>query len=168
MHIDSCGQQVFTENDLCDILLKDPSKTFKNVLVEKPIHFDESLELENIPKLIHYTLENVSVDEFDKNLQSKWFMPEAYINFDIAKFVLDQCINDEELQRAGHELLMFESRNMFMLLRYLKYLVDVLKANNIVYGVGRGSSVSSFVLYKIGIHRINSLYYDLSIDEFLK
>jgi DNA polymerase III alpha subunit len=43
-----------------------------------------------------------------------------------------------------------------------------MRDNNIVWGVGRGSSIASFVLYLIGIHRINSLYYDLSINEFLK
>jgi DNA polymerase III alpha subunit len=57
---------------------------------------------------------------------------------------------------------------MFVLLQYLKYLVDTMRKNNIIWGVGRGSSVASYVLYLIGIHRINSLYYDLSIDEFLK
>jgi DNA polymerase III alpha subunit len=57
---------------------------------------------------------------------------------------------------------------MFMLLCYMKYLVDTMRKHNIVWGVGRGSSVSSYVLYLIGIHRINSLTYDLSIDEFLK
>jgi DNA polymerase III alpha subunit len=57
---------------------------------------------------------------------------------------------------------------MFSLLQYLKYLVDTMRKNNIVWGVGRGSSVASFVLFLIGIHRINSLYYQLSIDEFLK
>jgi DNA polymerase III alpha subunit len=87
---------------------------------------------------------------------------------DIAKFVLDQCKTEEELQRAGKELLMFQDRDMFTLLKYLKYLVDTMKSHNILYGVGRGSSVSSFVLYIIGIHRINSLYYDLDIEEFLK
>jgi len=63
---------------------------------------------------------------------------------------------------------MFQERNMFNLLKYMKYLVDTLRKNNIVWGVGRGSSVASFVLFLIGIHKINSLYYDLSIDEFLK
>jgi len=63
---------------------------------------------------------------------------------------------------------LFQERDMFVLLRYLKYLVDTMRENNIVWGVGRGSSVASFVLFLLGIHRINSLYYDLSIDEFLK
>jgi len=69
---------------------------------------------------------------------------------------------------VGKELLMYQKRDLFMLLQYMKYLVDLMRENNIVWGVGRGSSVSSFVLFLIGIHRINSLYYDLDIEEFLK
>ena len=95
-------------------------------------------------------------------------MPQQYKDMDIAQFVLEQCQDDSELQRAGMELLLFQERDMFDLLKYLKYLVDTMRENNIVWGVGRGSSVSSFVLYLIGIHKINSLYYDLSIEEFLK
>ena len=95
-------------------------------------------------------------------------MPEEYYSFDIAKWVLDQCKNEEELQRAGDELLKYNERNMFTLLQYLKYLVDTMRKHNIVWGVGRGSSVASFVLYLIGIHKINSLFYDLDINEFLK
>jgi DNA polymerase III alpha subunit len=95
-------------------------------------------------------------------------MPVEYYNLDIAKYILDQCSTDEELQRAGQELILFQERDMFILLKYLKYLVDTMRKNNIVWGVGRGSSVASFVLFLLGIHRINSLYYDLSIDEFIK
>jgi DNA polymerase III alpha subunit len=101
----------------------------------------------------------MSTKEFDEHNQSKWQLPIEYYEMDIAKFVLDQCSNEEELQRAGDELLKFHERNMFRLLQYLKYLVDTMRRNNIVWGVGRGSSVASFVLFLIGIHRINSLYY---------
>jgi DNA polymerase III alpha subunit len=110
----------------------------------------------------------LTVPDFDNKLQSNWSMPNSYKEFDIAKYVLELCQSDQELQRVGQELLLFQERDMFPLLRYLKYLVDTMRENNIVWGVGRGSSVSSFVLFLIGIHRINSLYYDLSIDEFLK
>jgi DNA polymerase III alpha subunit len=78
------------------------------------------------------------------------------------------CGNEAELQRCGAELLLYQEREMFDLLRYLKYLVDTMKENNIVWGVGRGSSVASHVLYKLGVHRINSLYYNLDITEFLR
>jgi len=34
--------------------------------------------------------------------------------------------------------------------------------------VGRGSSVASYCLYLLGVHKINSLKFDLDIKEFLK
>jgi DNA polymerase III alpha subunit len=64
--------------------------------------------------------------------------------------------------------LMFQERNLFDLLRYLKYLVDTLRANNMIWGVGRGSSVASYVLYLLGVHRIDSMFYDLDAREFLR
>lgn len=168
MYSDEFGQIIFDENDLCNLLLQDHARILHHVLVDSDIKFDESLGIKSIPELVTYKHPETTLEKFDGNNQSIWYMPEDYKNFDIAKHVLDQCNNDEELQRAGQELLLFQERNMFPLLQYLKYLVDTMRANNIVWGVGRGSSVSSFVLYLIGIHKINSLYYDLSIDEFIK
>lgn len=168
MITDIYGQQVYTQDDLCELFLTDPNKKIKNMLVAGSINFDPALELENIPELIEYTVSDQTVDEFDQVMSTKWFMPEEYKQFDIAKFVLDKCTCDSELQRVGEELLIYQERNMFDLLRYLKYLVDTMRENNIVWGVGRGSSVSSFVLYLIGVHRINSLYYELDINEFLR
>jgi DNA polymerase III alpha subunit len=168
MKTDLYGQQIYTEDDLCGLYLKDPLRKLKEVWVETPIKFSDNLELFDIPNTILYSDPKLTVKEFDSNLQNNWLMPEEYKNFDIAKYVLDLCQNDTELQRVGEELILFQEREMFDLLRYLKYLVDTMRANNIVWGVGRGSSVASFVLFLIGVHRINSLYYDLSIDEFLK
>lgn len=169
MRTDIYGQPILNENDLCSLFMRDPTRTIKNALIEQDIHFDDIfIMLDNIPKLKQYIDPKISVSEFDSQNQFNWHMPEEYHTFDIAKFVLDQCKNEAELQRAGEELLKFQERDMFILLKYLKYLVDTMRKHNIVWGVGRGSSVASFVLYLIGIHRINSLYYDLSIDEFLK
>lgn len=154
--------------ELCLLYLQDPSRTIKCALVENQIKFDEVLQLENAPELIQYNKLDMTVEQFDNQMQSNWLMPEQYKTMDIAQYVLNQCQGEAELQRAGEELLLFQERDMFVLLRYLKYLVDTMRENNIVWGVGRGSSVASFVLFLLGIHRINSLYYDLSIDEFLK
>jgi len=162
------GQPVYTEDDLFDLYMCKPDQTLKRAIVSSAIKFDDHLELDSIPDLVEHVTLQLSVEEFDQISQDNWLMPDEYRNFDIAKFVLDQCTCETELQRAGKELLMYEKRGMFTLLQYMKYLVDVMRSNNIVWGVGRGSSVASFVLFLIGIHRINSLYYDLDIEEFLK
>ena len=47
------------------------------------------------------------------------------------------------------------------------YLVDYMRDNNILWGVGRGSS-ASYVLYLIGIHKINSIQFGLDWREFLR
>jgi hypothetical protein len=168
MNNDKFGMQILTETDICDAYMRNPDLILKNALVDTDITFDSQLELENIPHVIKYIESVQSVDEFDKTLQNNWYMPEEYKTMDIAKYVLDLCQEDYEFQRVGEELLKFQERNLFPLLRYCKYLVDKMRQHSVVWGVGRGSSVSSYVLFLIGIHRINSLHYDLSIDEFLK
>jgi DNA polymerase III alpha subunit len=168
MRTDIYGQQIYNEMELCLLYLQDPNRTIKRALVENEIKFDEVLQLENAPELIQYNKLDMTVEQFDNKMQSNWLMPEQYKTMDIAQYVLNQCQGEAELQRAGEELLLFQERDMFVLLRYLKYLVDTMRDNNIVWGVGRGSSVASFVLFLLGIHRINSLYYQLDIGEFLK
>lgn len=168
MKIDQYSQQILSEDDLCDIFLRNPEHKLSTVLTDTVIRFDPELEITNTFSTVQPTEQNISVSEFDDMNQSNWFMPDEYKSMDIAKYVLDLCTTDEELQRVGRELLLFQERNMFPLLRFCKYLVDTMRANNVVWGVGRGSSVSSYVLFLLGIHKINSLYYDLDIEEFLK
>jgi DNA polymerase III alpha subunit len=95
-------------------------------------------------------------------------MPDEYKQLDIAQHILELCDTEAELQRCGQELMLYQERDLFDLLRYLAHLVAVMQENNIIWGVGRGSSVASHVLYKLGVHRINSLHYNLDISEFLR
>jgi DNA polymerase III alpha subunit len=168
MKVDQYGQHIYNEEDLCNLYLTNPEISIKHVLVDSPIHVSEILDLTNIPTCETYTDPKISVQKFDLEQQSKWMIPDEYRDFNIAEYVLNLCQTDEELQRVGEELLLYHERNMFPLLVYLKYLVDTLRKHNIVWGVGRGSSVSSYVLFLIGVHRINSIFYDLSINEFLR
>jgi len=168
MNTDSYSRQILTENDLCEIYLKDPEAVVKSATVNKSITFSDYLEIENIPEISVVQPLTMSVEDYDMMNQNNWYIPETYKTFDIAKWLLEQCKEDYELQRVGEELLLFQERDLFPLLCYCKYLVDTMRKHNVVWGVGRGSSVASYVLYLIGVHRINSLHYDLSIDEFLK
>ena len=99
---------------------------------------------------------------------NNWFMPDSYKKMDIEKFVLDACNEEEYTQRAKVELEEFSKRNLTMLLRQVKYIIDTLRKNNIVWGVGRGSSVASLVLHILGVHKIDPIKYNIPLNEFFK
>ena len=167
------GEIVFDEQDLCDLVMQGHDLTkFSNALVDPPVDLETAaLILQDFPAFIQYDKyveENLSVQEFDHRNQQRWFMPEEYLNFPIHQWLSDQCKTEEELARVDAELLLFIQHGMFDLLFYLKYLVDTMHQNNVVWGVGRGSSVASYVLYLLGVHKIDSLKYNLDIHEFLK
>lgn len=168
---DEYNRRIICEKDLIDLLYKNPTIDLSNFYVDDTTKHNAAIDINysDIPKLATLSIIEVSPQEWHKQNQSNWLMPDEYKDFDIAAWVLNQCNSNEvELQRCGQELLEYAARDLLPLLQYLKYLVDVMRKNNIVWGVGRGSSVASFVLYKIGIHRINSIEYDLPIEEFFK
>lgn len=170
MKYDQYGQTYTTSNELCDLLYKNPTLDISLFQVEDSLEYNRSVaELyAELDLLDSYHTISQTVQEFDTVLQTNWHMPKEYKDLDIAAYVLGLCQAEHELQRVGEELILYQERNLFDLLRYLKYLVDTLRNNNIVWGVGRGSSVASYVLFLIGVHKIDSLYYNLNIDEFLK
>ena len=71
-------------------------------------------------------------------------------------------------ERVDMELAEFEARNLFPVLQMLIYIIDTMRKNNLVWGVGRGSSVASYILYLMGVHKVDSVKYNLHIKEFLK
>lgn len=170
MQHDAFGQSFATSEEVCNLLYENPELDISVIQLTDALRYNESVKTLYAPMPImkQYIQSSKSIEEFDIQQQANWHMPESYKQLDIAAWVLGLCKEEHELQRVGQELLMFQERDLFNMLRYMKYLVDTLRKNNLVWGVGRGSSVASYVLYLIGIHRINSLYYQLGIEEFLK
>jgi Bacterial DNA polymerase III alpha NTPase domain len=177
MNYDQYGQCWTTTDELFDMLYKTPDLDIGKFYVKfggedarEIFKYNDSVKdfYAPFPKLLVQREINATVEEFDQQQQSNWYMPDEYRNMDIAQWVLDQCKTDAELQRVGEELLLYIDRNLIDLLRYLKYFVDTMRSNKVVWGLGRGSSVASYVLYLLGVHRIDSLFYDLDIREFLK
>ncbi len=169
--LDKYGSEYFTEKELCELLYRDSSIILDDLLTEPAtaIEFNKSAkEFHFSTKLKERRPIDIPLNEYDAQMQNNWYMPEQYKELDIVTWVLEQCKTDEELQRCGQELLLFAERNLLDVLRFMKYFVDTMRKNKLVWGVGRGSSVASYVLYLIGVHKINSMFYDLDITEFLK
>jgi Bacterial DNA polymerase III alpha NTPase domain len=164
---------IFSESDVCDLVMQGRDlASLKGMLVDDSVSIEKIIQyVENYNDTLTQTVldqPNMSVLAFDLEQQRNWHMPDQYKCLDIAEHVLNLCNTPAESQRCGQELLLYQERDLFPLLQYLVYLVDIMRANKVIWGVGRGSSVASYVLYKLGVHRIDSLYYDLSIDEFLR
>jgi len=172
MRTDHLGQLIYNEDDCVNMLMRGHSMQVDGMLVDATVDLETSvLILENVPKFVKYNklaFQTITVEEFDHGNQSNWLMPDQYKNLDIAEHVLNLCQSPAALQRVGEELLLYQARDLFDLLRYLKFLVDIMRQNNLIWGVGRGSSVASYVLYLLGVHRIDSLHYKLDIAEFLR
>ena len=106
-----------------------------------------------------------------------WILPEPFTSMDVREYVLDklatECIqvadtlNRERVNRTLRELKLYEDAGLIDFLRALIYIINTLQARGVVWGVGRGSSVSSYVLYLIGVHDVDSVAYSLDIADFL-
>jgi len=170
VNVNQYGQVELDEQEIFDALYKKTITNLNGIYIDQPDQFNAAVKInaDSIDLLCTLPKEDISIQEFDRSLQKQWFMPAEYKNFEIVGFLLDQTTNETEYQRVVEELDLFYQHDMVDLLIYLKYLVDTMKENNIVWGVGRGSSVASYCLYLLGIHRINSIKYGLDIREFFK
>lgn len=170
MRLDKYSNPVFDEQDLFEAIYKgyqfNPTDT---ILVENRTDDVKSLEQQIGFKFLEPYETHHEVKDYDSACQSLWFMPDEYKNLDIEQWIIEQCPPwDPQATRVAEELEAFKARNMLDLLRWLKYFVDTCKSNNILWGVGRGSSVASYVLYLIGVHKIDSIKYNLDWQEFLR
>jgi DNA polymerase III alpha subunit len=129
-------------------------------------HCQTSDDLSNYLKRLNDEHLNYPVpNNIDTN---NWFIPYEYKTMDILDWLYQRCPTPEIRERVVEELRLFAKHDMIPVLKTMKYVVDTLRANNVVWGVGRGSSVASYVLHIIGVHKIDSIKYNIPIEEFFK
>jgi DNA polymerase III alpha subunit len=169
MRQDKFGNPIFNTQDIFKFLYQGKLTNLKDLTV------DYTEDVEQLEKTAGFTfqkfneqLESIDLADFDAALQSDWFMPEEYRDFDIESWCLGRCTSPEQMTRVKEEMAAYRARNMLSLLQWTKHFVDTCHKNNIVWGVGRGSSVASFVLYLLGVHQIDSVKYNLDWQEFLR
>ena len=171
-NIDQYGRVIYDVYDLYDMVMSgvDTSKIKEvswNQDFEKYNHAIKKNYVDNTPELEKLSIIQLDVEEFDRINQQTWFIPDEYKNLDIKSYVLERT-PDHAVDRVNEELNLYDKYNIIDVLKVCIYIIDTLRKNNIVWGVGRGSSVASYVLYLIGIHKVDSIKYDLDINEFLR
>lgn len=164
--IDDDGNVIYNQQGLLDYLYK--FKQFPNEILylenDDTIRFNEFSNYFNVSDKLNLP-KSLKTHEERKN---NWFMPEKYYDINLSEYFNNLCHTEEEHQRVNIELTEYKNTGMELLLRYMIFLMDYIKENKYVLGVGRGSSVCSYCLYLIGVHKIDSIKYDLNIKEFLK
>ncbi len=167
MHLDKYSNPIFTEKDLFEALYQGYELNPNDI-----VFCENSSSIQKLEQEIGHNFQSsknldCEIKEYDSAYQQVWYMPEEYKNMDIEGFLVHICPK-ENYQRLITELQAFRAKNMLDLLRWLKYFVDTCRQHNIVWGVGRGSSVASYVLFLIGVHKIDSIKYKLDWQEFLR
>lgn len=158
--IDSQGKMYIEDNDIIELMLANRQAKIL------PRNKSTYQNFESQCRAYGFDVPFKVLDDTD-NIE--WNMTEEFKQLNIREYILQQHqLTNEQINRVDLELNEFYQRDLVDLLRFLAYLVSILRSNNIVYGVGRGSSIASYVLYLLGVHRIDSFKFNLDIKEFLK
>lgn len=124
--------------------------------------------------------QQIKIKENLTPLNYDWNLPEYFMTLDIDEYTVDKLVKEIErkqltddqvqlrVKRTLKELNLFKKLELDEVLRALIYIINTLHQHKIVWGVGRGSSVSSYVLYLIGVHDVDSVKYELEIEDFLR
>ena len=104
-----------------------------------------------------------------------WTLPEAYKYLDLDGYLTELAdrverddLYEARLQRLAIEIALFKAHQLDDVLRALIYVIDTLRAKKVVWGVGRGSSCSSYLLFLLGLHDVDPVKYDIKITDFIK
>lgn len=108
----------------------------------------------------------------------KWNTPEEYREIDIYEYI-GMCIevkaendpiylSEPYIQRVKMELEEVKKLNFEPVIRHIIFLVDHFRTNKVVWGVGRGSSCASLILFLVGLNKIDPVKYDIPMNEFFK
>jgi DNA polymerase III alpha subunit len=160
-HIDSDGSSHVSHQGVIEL-------AYQDLLTGAMFEWQDQAALQQYQHVCE-TMDNWPYVPQKANLQERsWFTPVEYQQIDLHKYVLDRCKNAAQAERARLELELISASNAAHIFKHLIFLVDQWRSKNLVWGVGRGSSVSCFVLYVIGVNRINPMDYDLHYGEFFK
>jgi len=167
--INDYGDCVYSEDAVIDLLYQNPELDISKIPTATDQYNQALKQLDiELPELPTVVKRKGKLSQFDVAHYSQWHMPESYTKTDVKKYLLDKCNTEEERDRVLIEYKLIEDKGFTKVLQFLIYFVDTLRQNGVIWGVGRGSSVSSFCLFLIGVHKINPLLYNLDYREFLR
>ena len=158
--IDNVGNYIVSQSEQLEKLL----------LMSIPIEKIKIINEDSNIKKFNYLLDNkiTKYEENETSVDLSYNIPKKYLEMDLDEKI--QKIIEEESEigqiRIQNEYLEFKRRNLESFLKTIIYIIDEFKNNNVVYGIGRGSSCASYLLFKLGLHSVDCLKYNIPMHEF--
>lgn len=154
----------------------DPSFVTSFVLKGVPLDKINVTEVtEEIEKFNRFSSQKIGKKEKLGDISFNWSLPDRYKYMNVEEYLLnlsEKIVKDnlyeERLNRLAIEIELFKSLQLDDVLKVIIFVTDEFKSKNITWGVGRGSSCSSYILFLIGLHDIDPVFYDIEIHDFLR
>lgn len=107
------------------------------------------------------------------NIDTDWAIPEEYKQIDLVDY-LDKALKNKipkakqevYAERVREEMVEVDKRNIRDIFKAIIFAVDTLRDNEVVWGVGRGSSCSSLILFLLDLHKVDPIKYQIPMSEF--
>jgi len=166
---------------------------FDGVSVVSPEMVAQCLLLGATPAKLRVTSDCWEVSQFNQNspdeeqikvgaddpvsLNLRWHLPLEYQELDLHGYLLDTAApiiserydeSDQSIaiQRVVDELEEINRRGMVEFIKTIIFVIDTFKKDGVVWGVGRGSSCASFILFILGLHSVDCIRLDVPMSEF--
>lgn len=173
--------------------LTDRNLRFDGVSEIEPDQLARFLLLGVPPSKLRVSGEDADVEEFNTQVSTAdqlltvrqepvtldmgWQLPEEYQALDLQEYMAKKfeanCpagytpeMVERAIDRIADELHEVEARGMVQFMQTVIYVIDQLRANDVLWGVGRGSSCASYLLFLIGLHVVDCVAMDVDFEEF--
>ena len=154
-------------------------KQLEKLLMENIVNLDDVFVSEitdDIKKFNLYSDHKLTVKTENSFDDPRYIIPSEYLEFDFDEFIFTELkskiehdeLYDTRITRLETEYELYKKANLIIILRVLKYILDEFRKQNIFWGVGRGSSCSSYLLYLMDLHCVDVVKYNISITDFLR
>ena len=163
------GISIIEPSAVVDALLKEISPEKLRVTSITP-------ELEKFNSLV------IKQDQLNQNgdepvkLSFAWNIPQEYADIDLHEFITAEFekiavgLSEKDLEKACDRIFLelgeIERRGLTELFKTIIFVLKRFKEENVIWGVGRGSSCASYILYILGLHSVDCLKYDIPLTEF--
>lgn len=171
LKVNMYGQVILSSDKIRELILQGKNIDKLNVVTDDEIRLFDKYQEELLSDFIKFTpeqRETLTIDDFHQQSADNWLFPEKYKTLDVYNWLINKCKSQIEIDRVNEEYQLYYEKDLIMVLRLFIFIVDCMRENKCLWGVGRGSSVSSYILYLIGVHRVDSIRYNLSISDYLK